>query len=109
MNFSQNTAIINLGDETFGVVFTNLGWKRASWSLQWTDVIAIDAMQVEPAFIGLGFITGENQWKFASEDMKNWSALEQVIRERYPEFNWKNFDRAKNFIETRFPCWRRTT
>jgi len=102
-----NRAVINVSDETFGVTFTHWAWKKGCWSLRWDDVIAIDAMQVEPAFIGLGFFIAKNRWKFVSEDMENWNLLQDAVRKGYPDFNWDHFEQAKGFIESRFPCWKR--
>lgn len=108
-NSCQKGQVIFVNDESFGVTVTH--WfgrrKRLSWSLRWEDVLAIDAMRIEPGYIGFVFLNTENQWRFLVEDMENWSALEKAVRSRYPDLNWENFELAKNYVETRVPCWKR--
>ena len=103
----QEREIIFVTDNYFGVSFTHWASKWASWTLLWCDVLAIDAMQIEPAFIGLGFFYSKNKWRFVVEDMENWDILETAVRNRYKNFNWENFEKAKGCINTRFSCWKK--
>jgi hypothetical protein len=107
INHFRNREIIFVTDEAFGVRFCHWIRRRSSWSLRWENALGIDAMQIEPAEIALVFLNAENRWRFLSEDMENWGALETTVRTRYPDFDWENFERAKNYIDTRFPCWKR--
>jgi len=111
MNLFRNREIIFVNEESFGVTCTH--WTRRgnrwSWSLRWENVLAIEAMQIEPASIGFVFVTLEERWRFLAEDMENWSALKEAVRMRYPGFNWDNFELAKNYIDTRIPCWKRSS
>jgi len=103
----RNREIVFVTDEEFGVKFTHWISRRYSWSMRWKNVLAIDAMQVEPAYMELIFLCTENRWRLLAEDFENWSVLEAAVRRRYPDFNWENFERAKNSIDKRYPCWER--
>lgn len=108
-NSCQNGQAIFVNDESFGLTLTH--WfgrrKRQSWSLRWEDVLGIDAMRIEPGYMGFVFLNSENRWRFLVEDMENWSELAAVVKKRYPDFNWENFELAKNYIDTRVSCWKR--
>lgn len=110
-NFLKNRAIINVNDENFGITFTHWTRKRRSGSIQWRDVVAIEAMVVEEPSFELGFVfylIRETEY-FVSDDMENWEALEDAVRKRFPDFNWSNVDAAKLHANRnkRFPCWKR--
>jgi hypothetical protein len=107
IDYFRNREIIFVTAEAFGVRFSHWTRRRRSWSLRWENVLAIDAMQIEPAYIVLRFLCTEDRWRVLAEDMENWSALETAVRKRYPDFNWENFERAKSRIDMRFPCWKR--
>jgi len=112
-NLLKNRAIININDEAFGVTFTHWTRKRRTWSFRWQDVIAIEAVMVAIPLNGDQFrflIQGVGDKRnFISDDMENWSALEDMIRKRFPDFNWANVDAAKVYanMDKRFSCWKR--
>lgn len=106
-NLFRNREIIFVNEESFGVTRTHWFTKKHSWALRWGDVQAIEAMQIEPATIGLIFVVAGNEARNAHEDMENWGELETAARKRYAEFNWENFELAKNYVERRIPCWKR--
>lgn len=102
----RDRKIISVNDDCFGVTFTHWTRCRKSWAIKWADVLAIDAIQIEPAIIGFAFVVLNKRWYFAYEDMENWNALESAIKKRYANFNWDNFELAKNYVERQFPCWK---
>ncbi|MEI7935184.1 MAG: hypothetical protein WCK27_00715 [Verrucomicrobiota bacterium] len=110
-NLLKNRAIVNVSDESFGITFTHWTRKRRSWSVQWRDVIAIEAMVVEVPCFEAGFVfqLAEKKECFISDDMENWGALEEAVRKRFTDFNWSNADVAKLYENRnkRLPCWKR--
>jgi hypothetical protein len=110
-NLIKNRAIIGVCDESFGITFTHWTRKRRSWSLRWQDVVAIDVMMVEvPDFeLGFSFQLADGRAGFLSDNMENWSALEGIVRKRFPDFNWNMVETAKRFENRnkRFTCWKR--
>jgi hypothetical protein len=109
-NLFKNRAIINVGEETFGVTFTHWGRRRRSWSLRWQDVVAIDVLVVEVPDFALSYVfqASGNRANFLSDDMENWSALEEAVRKRFPDFDWGNVDTARRYDNRnkRFLCWK---
>ena len=74
--------------------------------LRWKEIVEIEAMQIEPATLGLRFIASPDQWNFVTEEMEHWAELLQFLKEAFPDFNWEAIETAKRYIDTRVSCWK---
>ena len=108
----RDRAIVNFGNESFGVTFTHWGRRGRSWSFRWDNVITIDAVLIETACFEFRYVfqSSAGQSNFVSDDMENWSAFEDAIRRRFPDFNWSNVEATKRYENrnTAFNCWKRS-
>jgi hypothetical protein len=113
LDFIRHRAIITTDEESLGVTFTHWGSRRKSWSVPWNDVVAINAIGIEsPDFtLGLKFLLIGDRTVYLSDDMEKWDTLIEVVRKRYPDFNWSNLDMATHYQNRNqsFPCWKRSS
>ncbi len=101
----RDRKLILVADECFGVTFSHWTKRWQSWSLQWQDVVAIDAVQIEPADLGFVFVNARGRPRIVLETMEHWDALVDNIRRRFPGFDWSKIEIARRSIDMRYSCW----